>query len=190
MAAPGRFCDTGAYLMKSHELIRELLQHANAKQLAAEMGLSASLIYKWAEPGEEGGSGSVNPLDRVEQLARLTDGTRVAQWVCACAHGHYVKNPRAHHTEGEPHSLVIASHEIIQEFADMLSTVSAAALDNKITKAEAKDIRQRWQHLQSVTEEFVQGCEQGDFGPIIEKHQQPGAHGIAKRPTTKSPFNA
>ena len=182
MAARRRFCDTDAHDMKSHELIRELLQHANAKQLAAEMGLSASLIYKWAEPGEEGGSGSVNPLDRVEQLARITDGARVAQWVSACAGGYYVKSPQAH-TGGAPHSLVVASHEIIQEFADMLSTISAAALDNKITKAEAKDIRARWQHLQSVTEEFVRGCEQGDFGPIIEKHQQPGAHGIARRPT-------
>ena len=175
--------------MKSHELVRELLQHANAKQLAAEMGLSASLIYKWAEPGEAGGSGSVNPLDRVEQLARLTDGARVAQWVATCAQGYFVKNPKPHHPS-EPHSLVIASHEIIQEFADMLSTVSAAALDNKITPQEAKDIRARWQHLQSVTEEFVRGCEQGDFGPIIEKHQQPGAHGIARRSSTKSPFNA
>jgi hypothetical protein len=168
--------------MKSHELIRELLQHANAKQLAAEMGLSASLIYKWAEPGEAGGSGSVNPLDRVEQLARMTDGARVAQWVCACADGYYVKNPKAH-TGGEPHSLVTASHEIVQEFADVLSTVSAAATDNKITKTEAKDIRARWQHLQSVTEEFVRGCEQGDFQDIMQRHRQSGTHGLVKRPT-------
>jgi hypothetical protein len=167
--------------MKSHELIRELLQHANAKQLAAEMGLSASLIYKWAEPGEAAGSGSVNPLDRVEQLARLTDGARVAQWVCACASGFYVKNPNAQ--PGETHSLVTASHEIIQEFADMLSTVSAAATDNTITKTEAKDIRERWQHLQSVTEEFVRGCEKGDFSETMERHRQAGPHGLGRRPT-------
>jgi hypothetical protein len=167
--------------MKSHELIRELLQHANAKQLAAEMGLSASLIYKWAEPGEEGGSGSVNPLDRVEQLARMTDGARVAQWICACAGGFYVKNPKAQ-PGGGTHSLVTASHEIIQEFADMLSTVSAAATDNTITPAEAKDIRERWQHLQSVTEAFVRCCEKGDFLEMLERHRQAGPHGLARRP--------
>jgi hypothetical protein len=157
--------------MKSHELIRQLLQQANAKQLAAEMGLSTSLIYKWAEPGEDGGSGAQNPLDRVEQLARLTDGVRVAQWVCAGAGGFYVKSPRPL-PNGEPHTLAAASHEIIHEFADMLSTIAAAALDNKITSAEAKDIRARWQALQSDTEEFVRSCEQGDFRPIIEKHEQ------------------
>ncbi len=157
--------------MKSHELIRELLQHANAKQLAAEMGLSTSLIYKWAEPEDAGGSGAQNPLDRVEQLARLTDGVRVAQWVCACAGGFYVKSPHAQ-PGGEPHSLTAASHEIIHEFADMLSTIAAAALDNKITQAEAADIRARWQLLQSATEEFVRSCEEGDFRPMIERRAQ------------------
>jgi len=157
--------------MKSHELIRQLLQKANAKQLAAEMGLSTSLIYKWAEPGEEGGSGALNPLDRVEQLAHLTDGIRVAQWVCACAGGIYVKSPKSL-PGGETHSLAAASHEIIHEFADMLSTIAGAALDNNITAAEAREIRERWQTLQTDTEEFVRSCEQGDFRPILDKHEQ------------------
>jgi hypothetical protein len=169
--------------MKSHELIRQLLQKANAKHLAAEMGLSTSLIYKWAEPGEEGGSGAQNPLDRVEQLARLTDGIRVAQWVCACADGFYVKSPKAI-PGGETHSLTAASHEIVHEFADMLSTIAAAALDNNITATEAKDIRGRWQLLQSATEEFVRSCEQGDFRPIVDKHEQ--AH--KAKLGTKSPL--
>jgi len=168
--------------MKSHELIRQLLQKANAKQLAAEMGLSTSLIYKWAEPGDENGSGAVNPLDRVQQLAQLTDGIRVAQWVCACAGGFYVKSPKGL-PGGETHTLAAASHEIIHEFADMLSTIAAAALDNQITPAEAKDIRERWQALQTDTEEFVRGCEHGDFRPIMDKHQQAEkARGGSKSP--------
>ncbi len=172
--------------MKSHELIRQLLQKANAKQLAAEMGLSTSLIYKWAEPGEDGGSGTVNPLDRVQQLAHLTDGIRVAQWVCACAGGLFVKSPKAL-PGGETHTLAAASHEIIHEFADMLSTIAAAALDNNITAEEAKDIRERWQLLQSATEEFVRSCEGGDFRPIIEKHQQNGPAKIGSRNAPPSP---
>jgi len=155
--------------MKSHELIRQLLQKANAKQVASEMGLSTSLIYKWAEPGDVGGSGAPNPLDRVEQLVQLTDGPRVAQWVCATAGGFYVKSPKAV-PGGEVHSLTAASHEIVHDFADMLATIAASALDNNITQAEAKVIRERWQNLQSVTEEFVRSCEQGDFRPILDKH--------------------
>lgn len=153
--------------MQSHELIRDLLQHANAKQLAAEMGLSPSLIYKWAEPDDGEGSGAPNPLDRVEQLARLTNGVKIAQWVCACAGGFYVKSPKT--ARPDQHSLAAASHEIVQEFADMLSTIAASAADDKITSLEAKTIRARWQALQSATEEFVCSCEQGDFRPILEK---------------------
>ena len=151
------------------------------------MGLSTSLIYKWAEPGDEGGSGALNPLDRVEQLARLTDGIRVAQWVCACADGFYVKSPKVQ-LNGETHSLTAASHEIVHEFADMLSTIAAAALDNNITAAEAKDIRQRWLVLQTATEEFVRSCEQGDFKPIMEKHHQ--AHQVRAGATTKQHHQA
>ncbi len=164
--------------MQSHELIRELLQHANAKQLAAEMGLSPSLIYKWAE-SNEGGSGAPNPLDRVEQLARLTDGARVAQWVCASAGGFFVKSPQIGKTN--PHVLAAASHEIVQEFADMLSTIAAAAADDDITAAEARKIRERWQRLQSETEEFVRCCESGNFLPAAERRQQPGKTGHASK---------
>ncbi len=173
--------------MKSHELIRQLLQKANAKQLASEMGLSTSLIYKWAEPGDEGGSGALNPLDRVEQLARLTDGIRVAQWVCACADGFYVKSAKTP-VNGEVHSLTAASHEIVHEFADMLSTIATAALDNNITAAEAKDIRARWQKLQTETEEFVRSCEQGDFKPIMDRHHQ--AHQARGAAATKQHHQA
>jgi hypothetical protein len=160
--------------MKSHELMRELLQHANAKQTAASLGLSTSMIYKWTEPSEDGGSGTVNPLDRVEQLAKLTDAERIAQWVCHRAGGYFVKNTRAK-IEHREHSLTKATHGIVQEFADMLSAVATAALDNNITQAEARDIRARWQQLKSEMEEFVCSCEEGEFRKILERHPHPHA---------------
>ena len=58
--------------MQSHELLREVLQKTSAKQIAADLGLSLSMIYKWAEPDEGDGSGTVNPLDRIEQLLAST----------------------------------------------------------------------------------------------------------------------
>jgi hypothetical protein len=162
--------------MKSHELMRELLQHANAKQLAAAMGLSASMIYKWAEPSTAGGSGTPNPLDRVEQLARHTDGPRVAQWVCERANGYYVKNPGVKSDQHEQ-SLVTATHGIVQEFADMISAIATAATDNSITDAEASAIRTRWQQLKSETEEFVCCCEKGDFG-LLRRSSSPAKVGV------------
>ena len=44
--------------------------------------------------------------------------------------------------------------------------VANAAADNQITKAEAAEIRARWEELKSVTEGFVECCESGNFGPM------------------------
>ena len=55
--------------MQSHEILREVFQQCSPKQVAADLGLSLSMIYKWAEPADvETGSGSTNPLDRIEAL--------------------------------------------------------------------------------------------------------------------------
>jgi len=148
--------------MQSHELLKDVLQKISAKQISAEMGLSLSLIYKWAEPAAEG-SGAANPLDRIEQLLKLTGDRRLAQWVCERASGFFIANPR-----GKPQAvqLIPATNSIVQEFADMLAVIAAAATDNTITKPEARDIRGRWEDLKSVTEGFVQCCEAGNFGPV------------------------
>ncbi len=150
--------------MQSHELMKEILQKVSAKQIAAEMGLSLSLIYKWAEPAAEG-SGAASPLDRVEQLLKVTGDGRLAQWVCERAGGFFIHNPRA---KSQAVQLIPATNSIVQEFADMLAVIAAAATDNAITAAEAKDIRRRWEELKSVTEEFVRCCEAGNFRPVQE----------------------
>ncbi|MEK7686041.1 MAG: phage regulatory CII family protein [Verrucomicrobiota bacterium] len=160
--------------MQSHELLREVFDNANVKQVSADMGLSLSLIYKWAEPAELSGSGAANPLDRIEALVRSTHDLRVIQWLCERAGGFFIKNPKAHWPH--PYFLVPATNQIVQEFADLLSVIATAAGDNHITKQEAKTIRARWEELKSVTEGFVACCEEGNFGPLkkelapTEKH--------------------
>jgi hypothetical protein len=59
-----------------------------------------------------------------------------------------------------------ATNEIVQEFADLLAVIATAATDNQITRQEAKNIRARWEELKSVTEGFVQCCEEGNFAPL------------------------
>jgi len=148
--------------MQSHELLKDVLQNISAKQIASEMGLSLSLIYKWAEPAAEG-SGASNPLDRIEQLLKLTGDRRLAQWVAERAGGFFILNPK---NNPQAIHLIPATNTIVQEFADMLAVIAAAATDNTITKPEAKDIRDRWEELKSVTEGFVRCCEAGNFGPV------------------------
>lgn len=150
--------------MQSHELLREVLETASAKKVAADLGLSLSMIYKWAEADEGDGSGAANPLDRVEQLFRSTGDRRLVQWLCERAGGFFILNPKIN--KPHPDYLIPATNEVVQEFADLLAVVASAAADNHISPQEAKTIRARWEELKSVTEGFVACCENGNFAQL------------------------
>jgi hypothetical protein len=161
--------------MHSHELLREVLQKSSAKQISADLGLSLSMVYKWAEPpGDDSGSGATNPLDRIETLVRSTGDERIVQWICQRAGGFFIRNPRT--THAHPDFLIPATNNIVQEFADLLAVIATAAGDNKITPDEAKKIRARWEDLKSVTETFVRCCEEGNFDPIRNPAVGPSAN--------------
>ncbi len=166
--------------MQSHELLREVFQKVSVKQIAADLGLSVSLIYKWAEPPEDdAGSGSTNPLDRIAALQQSTKDPRLTQWLCEQAGGFFIHNPRTH--RAHPDFLIPATNEIVQEFADLLAVIASAAADSHISAKEAKTIRARWEELKSVTETFVACCENGNFTPLkstlgaSEKKQSPAS---------------
>ncbi|HVY70325.1 MAG TPA: phage regulatory CII family protein [Verrucomicrobiae bacterium] len=158
--------------MQSHEVLRETLQQSSAKQIASELGLSLSMIYKWAEPpDEQSGSGASNPLDRIDALIRCTKDERIVQWLCERSGGFFIKNPKA--IWPHPFHLVPATNQILQEFADLLAVVATAAADSHINRQEAKAIRARWEELKQATEGFVRCCEEGNFVPL--KKESPEA---------------
>jgi hypothetical protein len=151
--------------MQSHEILREVLQQSSVKQVASDLGLSLSMIYKWAEPSDAtSGSGSMNPLDRVDALVRSTGDDRVVHWLCQRAGGFFIQNPKA--SWPHPFQLIPATNQVVQEFADLLAVVATAAADNQITRAESRTIRARWEELKSATEGFVRCCEEGNFGSL------------------------
>jgi hypothetical protein len=154
--------------MQSHELLREVFQECSPKQVAAELGLSLSMIYKWAEPPDPmAGSGSTSPLDRIEMLLRCTSDRRLVQWICQKAGGFFILNPKLN--QPHPSFLIPATNEIVQEFADLLAVIATAAADNQISQKEAQQIRARWEELKTVTEGFVRCCEEGNFRPLRDK---------------------
>ena len=166
--------------MQSHELLREVFQRYSPKLVSAKLGLSLSMIYKWAEPGDPAaGSGSTNPLDRIDALIQCTDDPRLVQWLCQRAGGFFIRNPKTTHPH--PSYLIPATNEIVQEFADLLAVVAAAAADNQITQKESQQIRARWEELKSVTETFVACCEEGNFRTLREK-QVPSPKAEARSP--------
>lgn len=156
--------------MQSHEVLKEVLKQTSAKQIASDMGLSLSLIYKWTEaPAEDAGSGASNPLDRIDQLLKSTGDRRIAQWVCERAGGFFITNPdqKAH-----AYSLIPVTNKIVQEFADMLAVIASAAADSTVTQDEARQIRRRWEELKSVTEGFVRTAEAGNFTALKNDLEQ------------------
>lgn len=166
--------------MKSHELLREVFQEVGPKVVSDQMGLSLSMIYKWAQPTGDNGSGTINPLDRIEELLQCTRDPRIAQWISERAGGFHIENPKAHWPH--PFYLIPATNEVVQEFADLLSVVANAASDNHISRKEAVTIRRRWEQLKSVTEGFVCCCEEGNFRKLgqelgKELGQEPRAAG-------------
>lgn len=145
--------------MDSHEVFKKALKKVSAKQVAADLNVSLSLVYKWAEPKVEG-SGAANPLDRLETLVRLTGDPTPIQWLCERSGGFFMRNP-----DSGAHNLALipATNRIVQEFADLLGEIARASADHAITPEEAKVIRPRWEQLKSVTEQFVKSAESGKF---------------------------
>jgi len=156
--------------MESHEVMREVLKKTSAKQIAGDMGLSLSLVYKWAEaPPDGAGTVSNSPLERIGQLVQITGDTRIAAWVCERAGGFYIRNPQTIASTGQ---LIPVTNDIVQEFADMLATIAQSSADSVITPEEARKIRARWEGLKSVTEGFVKAAEGGSFGAAAPDEQK------------------
>ncbi|MES2997489.1 MAG: hypothetical protein V4733_11830 [Verrucomicrobiota bacterium] len=147
--------------MDSHEVLREAFQKTTPKAVAAELGVSLSLVYKWTEPPAEDGSGSRNPLDRLKSIVDLSGDNGIVEWLCRNQGGHFVKDPEI---GGERISHILpATQEIIGHFSDLLTEISDAADDHTVTRAEAKEIRRCWDRLKSYAEAFVRTCERGEF---------------------------
>ncbi len=161
--------------MQSYELLREVFENKTPKQVAADLGLSLSMVYKWAEPpnhasglrseaaARRAGSGTGNPLDRIEALLQSTGDRRLVQWICQRAGGFFIQNPK---TIPHPHYLIPATNQIVQEFADLLHVIATATANDQISSPESKQIRARWEELKTVTEGFVACCENGNFDHI------------------------
>ena len=152
--------------MESHQVLKEAFENPSTspKEIAAELGVSLSLIYKWAQPHSDNGSGSRNPLDRVQDLVRLTNDMGIVEWLCQSAGGYFVRNPKSSCKKG--YEVVPATHTIVQQFAGLLDAVSRAAQDNSIGAQESAEIRVVWDKLKAFAEGFVRCCEEGDFEPI------------------------
>ena len=159
--------------MESHEVLKDAFDKTSPKALAADLGVSLSLVYKWAQDQSELGSGSRNPLDRLKAIIDSTGDLTILRWLCEESGGYYVTNPPSHCEQG--YQVLPATSEILTKFSSMINKISEAAQDQSITEDEAEEIRELWDILKGFTEGFVRCCEEGDFeqmGEEARRHRQ------------------
>ncbi len=145
------------------EVIRRAMGDISVKELSSELHVSTSLVYKWCESRQaRGESGARNPLDRLQKLYELTGDDGPTRWMCEMAGGFFTKNPNE--VSPERIDVLNATRIILEEFTDVLRTISDSnSDDNAISPDEAAKIRKEWEELKSVTETFVNACEQGVY---------------------------
>jgi hypothetical protein len=154
--------------MKSYDIIRQAVDEQGVKAVAAALKVSPALLYKWCEPPAEHDdpdqSGAKNPLDRVRELYNKTRDIHLIRWLCNEAGGFFVANPAAAAQKSRDESIFTETRKMVREFSELLHAVTESVEDDsKIDRAEADDIRQKWEDLKACVEHFVIGCEKGYY---------------------------
>ncbi|MBC7785560.1 MAG: hypothetical protein H7144_17135 [Burkholderiales bacterium] len=160
--------------MKSYEVIRQAVEEPGVKAVAADLKVSAALIYKWCEaPADEldpDQSGAKNPLDRVREMYQITKDVRLIRWLCNEAEGFFLPNPKLTDTGDLDKAFYLETRRVVRDFSELLDKVTDSAEDHSVDAAEADAIRQKWEDLKSSVERFVILCEQGQFR--LEKNEK------------------
>lgn len=152
----------------SYEILRRALSGLGIKRVARELRISAALLYKWCQPPRTnaeglGGSGALNPLDRLDQIIGLTRDDELLAWLCQRSDGFFVKNPSPTKRE-QSLELMTEIQRLVKEFSDTLDAISRSCLEDKeIDGTEARRIRREWEPLKRVGESFVRSCESGRY---------------------------
>ena len=147
--------------MESHNIVKELLKKIPAKHVAQELGVSLSLVYKWAEAPIVG-SGTSNPLDRIEVLTRLANDMAPLEWLCSRFEGAFVRQPADEEISAE--DFIRKFSGIIIELGHVLGELSSSAgAIHKVSPAKTRELRIRWEKSKSVIESFLRAAERGHF---------------------------
>ncbi len=173
--------------MKSYEVIRQATDDPGVKAVAAALGVSAALVYKWCEPPENAqdpdASGARNPLDRVREMYEVTKDIRLVRYLCNAADGFFVANPllpAIGKTLDE--NIFTVTRTMVREFSELLDTVTESLEKTPgIQLDEAADIRQKWEDLKACVESFVRGCEAGFYVAKPPGTQSTGGNGKKKQ---------
>ena len=112
--------------MKSHEMLKVVIEEVGAKQVAYDLKVSSSLVYKWCAepvgPNDPDRSGARNPLDRVLPLCDSTKDRRPIEWLCREVGGYYVESPDVD-VEMIDSECIRHTQSLLSEFSQLLQVI-------------------------------------------------------------------
>jgi hypothetical protein len=147
--------------MESHAIVKELLKKVSAKHVAQELGVSLSLVYKWAEAPIVG-SGTSNPLDRIEVLTRLANDMSMLEWLCSRFGGSFSRHSVEEDVTAEEFFSKVG--HLLPELGHVLGGLfaSTGAIE-KVPAAKLRDMRLRWDKTKNTIESLLRAAERGYF---------------------------
>ena len=143
--------------MESHEIVKQMLGKVSAKQIASELGVSLSLVYKWAEPASMG-SGARNPLDRTEALMRLCKCQVPLQWLCGRFGGTFQPPPKSQ--EGGSMDVPPAVGALASHAGGFMSLIGSLLVMRPGDKLEVAELRQQWESSKACIDKMLRAVEQ------------------------------
>ena len=103
--------------MESYEVLSKAMTEIGVKTVAAKLGLSTSLLYKWGQKparrdvGDE--SGARNPPDRVLQIYRISGKREIIEWLYLQAEGLFVDDPHIEKSDDVDQSFLAGTRAIL-----------------------------------------------------------------------------
>ncbi|MCA8940166.1 MAG: hypothetical protein KDB07_10170 [Planctomycetes bacterium] len=151
--------------------LNEIIHELGVKKVAAALGISSSLIYKWCQAPKSDAnpeaSGASNPLDRLFIIMELAGDERLIEYIARRAGGYFIPNPV--HRSRKDLSFVSETMAILDKYADLMRFAEQSlSNDGKIDHDEAITLRRDWDKLKVRLETFVMHCEAGDFDIVKE----------------------
>lgn len=132
--------------MADWEIVKEIIagnpNGKSPKQIAAFLGVSVPIVYKWAENPD--GSGSPIPFNKAVQLSVYTGDLRLVEILAEELGGVFVSvNPKKLSIKDRTKSLL----RLIKVFGDVAAASAEALADGKITDKEKKRIHKEAHEL-------------------------------------------
>lgn len=138
--------------MMNEDILNEATKGVNKKELASELGLSKSYLYRQLSGKER------NILEQTKIWIDNDKGDLILQHLCSRNGGFFFKEQE--HEAIQDLSII---PKVLDTFSDFFKTFSRSVADGEVDVNEAADCRREVNKLKGILEGFAQAAENGKY---------------------------